>query len=98
MLQFALVARSSAEHIGEHGCGVFGGSVSRGAALGGDYQEGVGGRPAGDQLFGDRPDLVDLAREAIPILTLWVDEPREDPSEAMTDLSDMVRSGATLPM
>src|ERR1035437_886629 len=33
MLQFALVARSSAEHIGEHGCGVFGGSVSRGAAL-----------------------------------------------------------------
>jgi hypothetical protein len=62
------------------------------------YQEGVGGRPAGDQLFGDRPDLVDLAREAIPILTLWVDEPREDPSEAMTDLSDMVRSGATLPM
>ena len=43
-------------------------------------------------------DLVDLAREAIPILTLWVDEPREDPSEAMTDLSDMVRSGATLPM
>src|ERR1035437_1116605 len=55
MLQFALVARSSAEHIGEHGCGVFDGSVSRGAALGGDYQEGVGGRPGGDQLFGDRP-------------------------------------------
>ena len=43
-------------------------------------------------------DLVDLAREAIPILTLWVDEPRWDPSEAMTDLSDMVRSAATLPM